>query len=255
MVDQPVISSRDNVWFRRFRAAAERPQDEIFVEGPKAIGDAIAAGARLIAVATDRDDAPPFVLDRAPLRFSTRLFAALSQTRETQGYLALFQAPQFQLPQLLRPAAGNALVVLLDGVQDPGNVGTIVRLAAAFDCLAVVVLEGTANPYSPKAIRAAAAATFLVPVVRASTGEALRLLEKDHFQLVATSPHAGQASLPAGKVALAFGSEGAGVSQEISSRASAVRIPMSDRVESLNVGAAAAILLSAAYRTRAVEGK
>jgi RNA methyltransferase, TrmH family len=250
VVEQPVISSRDNVWFRRFRAAAERPEDEIFVEGPKAIGDAIAAGARVIAVATDRDAPLPFAVERAPLRFSARLFSALSETRETQGYLALIQLPQIDLPQLFRSAAGDALVVLLDHVQDPGNVGMIVRLAAAFDCLAVVVLEGTANPYSPKAIRAAAAATFLVPVVRMSTVEALRLLETHRFQLVSTSSHAGEEALPEGNFALVFGSEGSGVSQAISSRALNITIPMSDRVESLNVGAAAAILLSAAYRRK-----
>src|SRR5581483_584349 len=127
-------------------------------------------------------------------------------------------------------------VVALDGVQDPGNVGTIVRLAAAFDAGGVVLLPGCADAYGPKAIRASAGAILTVPVTEMSVDELLA-----RGLPVFAADASGSSDLPRGIIV--FGNEGQGVSREIKERATLIKVEMSDRVESLNVAAAAAILL------------
>lgn len=238
-----VISSRHNDWFKRFRHAAVRHDEEIMVEGRKFVTDSIRAGFEPIAIAVDETaefDAPLSVI-----RFSPPLFHSLSDTKTTQGIIGLFRRPRAALDSL--PASG--VVCALDSVQDPGNVGTIVRLAAAFDAAGVVALDGSADPFSPKAIRASAGAIFAVTVVQAKRHDFLKWVDQRNLKLYALDTE-GTVTVDgvAKRSAVVFGSEGAGVSDVIAARATTVRIPMSEKVESLNVGAAAAIVLSSMYR-------
>ncbi|HEV2721924.1 MAG TPA: RNA methyltransferase, partial [Thermoanaerobaculia bacterium] len=164
------------------------------------------------------------------LHLSDVLFRALSETRSAQGVLGLFHRPPARF-------AEDKIVAALDGVQDPGNVGTIVRLAAAFDA-GVALLPGCADPFSPKAIRASAGAILSVPIAEVTARE---LIATGRPLLYADTR--GEAAAPPKDAILVFGSEGSGVSDAIREHGKPIGIRTSGRVESLNVAAAAAILL------------
>ena len=243
------ITSRQNPWFKRVRDALHEHRDEIVVEGPKFVADAVGAGLKPVAVfrvagSPGRQIAGP----AKEFELSPELFDSLADTKSPQNVLALFERPRFSLSSVLGPRV--SVVVALDGVQDPGNVGTIVRLVAAFDCAGVVLLPGCADAYSPKAIRASAGAVLSVPVVNASVRDLIRS-EIPIWNAALTAPLPGAAAWPPqSRSILVFGSEGRGVSDEVEQISTPVSIPMSPRVESLNVAAAAAILLAKTYEAR-----
>jgi TrmH family RNA methyltransferase len=228
-----IISSRQNALFKRVRDAVREHGAEIVIEGPKAVSDAIAAGWKPIAVFGD------------DVVFSDALLKEVADTTTSQGVLALFARPRATLDRLF--ARDDTVVVALDGVQDPGNVGAIVRLGAAFDAGGVALLPGCADPFGPKAIRASAGAILSVPCAPATHDE---LLARD-WPLFAADVHGHPADPPARRAVLAFGSEGCGLSAALARRARAIAIPMSGRIESINVAMAAAILLSRSYALRA----
>lgn len=240
VTDELVITSRANSWFKRFRDAIELHRDEIAVEGPKHVADCIAAGWHPVAVAVSEGAGRVAGVQRA-IVFSERLFRGLSETVETQGVIAIFRRPETAVSDILRR---DGHLVVLDGIQDPGNAGTIVRLAAAFGAAGLLATEGTADLLSPKALRASAGTALAVPSARLTRGELADLARRHALPLYAAA--AGGAPLPASlpsKFALVLGSEGRGVSEEIARASTPVGIEMSGAVESLNVGAAAAILL------------
>ena len=227
------ISSRHNPLFKRIREAIRDHAGEIVIEGPKPVADAIAAGWKPIKVVT-RD-----------VEFASNVFDALAETKSPQNVIGLFERPQASLDALF--ARETSIVIALDGVQDPGNVGTIVRLAAAFDANGVALLPGCADAFSPKAIRSSAGAILTVPIVNCSIDE---LLARG-WLIVAADIRGAIADPPAARAILAFGSEGSGLSPALASVARMIAIPMSSRVESLNVASSAAILLARSYALRA----
>lgn len=226
------ISSRQNLWFKRIRDAIRDHEEEIAIEGPKAVADAIAAGWKPIKVVTRDVD------------FTPEVFDALAETKSPQNVIGLFERPHHSLDELF--LRETSIIVALDGVQDPGNTGTIVRLAAAFDANGVVLLLGCADAFSPKAIRSSVGAILTVPVVQCSVEE---LLTRG-WPVVAAAADGEIADPPARHAILAFGSEGSGLSPAMASAARTIAIPMSPRIESLNVAAAAAILLSRSFVLR-----
>jgi TrmH family RNA methyltransferase len=158
--------------------------------------------------------------------------------------IGLFERPQASAADIL--ARRDTIAIALDAVQDPGNVGTIVRLAAAFDAAGVLLLPGCADPFGAKAIRSSAGAILTVPVARITARE----LIDANVPLVATAMHGAPIEPPAREGVLVFGNEGAGVSEELLRHATQLTIPMSTRVESLNVAMSAAILLARSYEGR-----
>lgn len=227
------ITSRQNPLFKRIRAAIREHEAEIVIEGPKMVADAIAGGWTPIAVVTRGET------------FSTDVFDSLAETRTPQNVIGLFERPRASAEQILDRR--ERVAVALDGVQDPGNVGTIVRLAAAFDAAGVLLLPGCADAFGPKAIRASAGAILSVPVASVSYEE---LLDRA-VPLIATAADGACIDPPSRNAVLVFGSEGAGVSEAVVRAATKIAIPTSGRVESLNVGASAAILLARSYALRA----
>lgn len=220
------VSSRHNPVFKRIREAIHEHDREIVIEGPKMVEDAIAAGWK------------PILTIRSGVEFTAELFEAVSDTKASQGILALFERPA---PADVF-ARKDSIVVALDGVQDPGNVGTIIRLAAAFDASGVALLPGCADPFSPKAIRASAGAVLNVPIAQ--------IERLEHPNMFAADGTGQTIDPPARDGVIVLGSEGAGVSDAIRVQAKRIAIPMSGRVESLNVAAAAAILLSRSFSLR-----
>jgi TrmH family RNA methyltransferase len=242
------ITSRQNQWFRRFRDALANHDREIVVEGPKMISDAITGGWSPIAIARSADVQPSLfgnVDDVMP--FSADLFASLIETKTSQGVVGLFVRPQSSIATIMED---ERLVVVLDGVQDPGNVGTIIRLTAAFDAAGVIGTPGTADPYGPKAIRSSAGAILGVATTSATPEEILSVALGKRRQLLAADADGSAEAVDMKRSVLIFGSEGAGVSKSLRGAARLVGVPTSGRVESLNVAASAAILLSRSFEQR-----
>lgn len=176
----------------------------------------------------------------------------LADTASPQGVLVVAEAPRASFPETV-PGHGS-VVLVLDGVQDPGNVGTLARSAAAFGCSGMICLPGTVDPWNPKAVRASAGALFRLPVILAPPADLDEWLGR-HEYLLAAADAAGapvaEQSLPR-RVALAVGNEGAGLSDPIRARADRrVAVPMRGGAESLNVAVAAAILLYELTKERA----
>jgi RNA methyltransferase, TrmH family len=226
------VSSKQNPLVKRIREAIREHAEEIVIEGPKAVADAIASGWK-----------PIVVLERG-VQVTDTVFDSLSETRTTQGILGLFERPHADAAEIL--SRRDTIAVALDGVQDPGNVGTIVRLAAAFDASGVLLLPGSADAYGPKAIRSSAGAILNVPIANITRQE---LLDAG-VPLVSTAMSGSAIDPPARNAVLVFGNEGSGVSEELLERSAQIAIAMSSRVESLNVATSAAILLARSYALR-----
>ena len=182
------------------------------------------------------------------------LFQSLSGTETSQGVMALVKPPVWNLDQLFR---GRPLVVVLDGLQDPGNAGSIVRAAEAFGATGVLFLKGAVSPYNPKTLRASAGSLFRVPFLHSVDPALARAaLQQHRVELYAGVPaRAGEAVRSLGTVDLSgscgliIGNEARGVSGELRAAAQDLSIPTAG-VESLNAAVAAGILLYEARRQR-----
>ena len=167
--------------------------------------------------------------------------------------MALVKPPVWDLEPLLR---GKSLVLLLDGVQDPGNAGTMLRTAEAFGATGVLFIKGSVNPFNPKAIRASAGSVFRTPLVTSLEPElALAALSQRKIDIYAAMPKAEITLADADlrrRCAFIIGSEGRGVSSRLQGAALNLRIPTA-QVESLNASVAAGILLYEAWRQRTAE--
>ncbi|MBM3734587.1 MAG: RNA methyltransferase [Acidobacteria bacterium] len=181
------------------------------------------------------------------------VFSVISSTESTQGVVTLVRPRTWKVEQLFR---GRSIVAVLDGVQDPGNAGTIVRTAEAFGATGVIFVKGTVSPHNPKALRASAGSLFRIPYVTGLDPALTRAaLQQKRITLYAAHPR-GQKPLPEADLrspfAIVIGSEGRGVSQELESAALDLKIP-TIRVESLNAAMAAGIVLYEASRQRIVK--
>jgi RNA methyltransferase, TrmH family len=278
-----VITSRDNKWLKQFRAALRgtgpRNGEPIGVEGPKLIEDALRSGleaeALLVSDAGERGagkilkaaGASDAGIPRARvLRTTDKLFESVAGTDAPQGVAALFRQREWSFDDVLRGPgnlrAGSPLVVVLAAVQDPGNVGTILRSAEAFGATGAVATRGTADPWSPKALRASAGSALRLPLLRGmGIPVVLAQLKMAGVKIyAASSAHAERAGEPDLRDAAAIfvGNESSGVAAEVERAADAiVSIPMAETVESLNAGVAASVVLYEAARQRnaAAKGK
>jgi TrmH family RNA methyltransferase len=257
------LSRRRTAILGRLRHRKTREREGLFlVEGVRAATEALDRGARIrFAVTSPRlgELAGGPELRSAFERSGVEVdevaddqLAALADTASPQGVLLACVQPEPRLDDL--PARPRLL--LLDGLQDPGNLGTLVRAALAFGLDGVLALEGTVDPWNPKAVRAAAGAIHAMPVLDIRWTDVAPWLERRGVPLLAAAADGRDvrwlASTPAGRQlrsagwALAVGNEGAGVRAELTAAADAVlRVPMPGGAESLNAGVAGAILMFA----------
>ena len=262
-----IIRSRSNPLVRRLRRLKEKSEGELcLVEGPKLLREALSAGVQIVEIAAGPgwEEAAGSQALLADLRerglpvrsLADEILASLSETEASQGVLALARRPFFDEGRLASP--GEALVVVAVGIQNPGNLGGLLRSAEAAGATGAYLTEGTADPFSWKALRGSMGSAFRLPHFRG--GEAagtLKHLRAQGLQIVATVADDGVPYTSArldSPTALVFGSEGAGLPAGLLSRADIrVTIPLRPPVESLNVGVAAGILLFEAARQRQKE--
>lgn len=182
------------------------------------------------------------------------LFQTLSATETAQGVMALARPPEWKIEQLLPE---DALAVVLDGLQDPGNAGTIVRAAEAFGATGIVFPKGSVSPHNPKTLRASAGSLFRLPYVAGVEPNIVRTVMRQRGIPLYAGVPARPGSTPiteidlTGRCGLVIGNEAHGVSGEWRAVARDVSIPTVG-VESLNAAVAAAILLYEARRQRAI---
>lgn len=218
-------------------------------DGVKMLEEAVKWHAPLRAVLLSEDLAGTPVPEGArAVTVPGDLMRSISPMEAPQGALFLVEAPALRPPDTLE--GGRYLV--LDGLQDPGNVGTILRTADAFGCGGVLLTNHCADPLNPKAVRATMGAIFRTPVWEIEARALPPLLERSGLKLAATALGSDTVSLPrAGleRCAVVIGSEGSGVSPYLLEQCDqTVRIPMEPTCESLNAAAAAAVVLWELYR-------
>lgn len=262
MAVTPVISSRTNPRVKQLRAAFagndRLSEGLVAIEGPHLLEEAIRSEMALKIIFVTERQKIPFTLPRSVevLDLSPDVFSSAVETRSPQGIAALIQPPTYSFTNLLDRQT-SPLFVIAAGLQDPGNLGTIVRSAEAFGAAGVLTTPGTVSPWNPKALRASAGSLFRVPVVSV-TKEELAVLQTTHpLRLFAAVSGAHEGVLPANAIdlrppcALLIGNEGTGLAPEWLAMSTArITIPCPGPVESLNAAIAASLLLYEASRQR-----
>ena len=262
------VEGRHNTLVKEMRRAfsrAELTEDgACAIEGVRIVEEAIRSGLRFDAVffSESAEGQANRLLPQIGAHVETavlpdKLFASVVPSETPQGVAALVRYRQSSLEELLAKLATGPLVVVA-GLQDPGNLGTILRSAEAFGAAGVVLGEGTVSPFNAKVVRGSAGSLFRLPVVRVNLAEVLAQLRERSVRLAATSSHKGvpipEADL-AGPLAVLIGGEGAGISKDVMAKVDEVlAIPHRPQVESLNAGVAASIVLYEIARRRSVKG-
>lgn len=248
------LSRAESARVRRLRQRKHREAERLFfAEGVRVVEDLLASGTvpELAVVSPTLEDTPRgrdlarALRARAPLRTVTDAeLRELADTETPQGVLVVARMPEERLPAIA-PAA-PALVLALDGVQDPGNFGTLVRSAEAFGAAAVIALPGTVDAWNPKAVRAAAGAAFRVPIVRLSADRLAAWAATGELSLwgaAVDGESIARLAVPQ-RLVLVIGNEGAGLSAAVEPQLQRrVAIPIRGRAESLNAAMAGTVLL------------
>jgi TrmH family RNA methyltransferase len=226
----------------------------VLLEGRKAIADALAAGAAVAwaLVAEGFRGEPLRALERARVpvhEVAAAAFAKVAATETAQGIAAAVREPRAEVERVLG-APGEAPLAVLDRIQDPGNLGTMLRTAAALGFRGAILLPGTADPFAPKTVRASAGTVLRFPVLEAEDpAAALAGVKAAGFEVLAAAEGGRPPAPERGRVALVVGNEGQGIAPGVLAAADRrVWIPIAAGVESLNAAAAFAILAYAIRR-------
>jgi TrmH family RNA methyltransferase len=263
-----IIESKNNARLKELRKALAAPGREargsadrvslVGIEGPHLVQEALRAGLRVAAIFVAQGaegllDALHLPLETEILRLPAKLLASALATETPQLVAALIEPPVWSWANVLNQDRGK--IVVLAGLQDPGNLGTILRSAEAFGASGVVSLPGTVSAWNPKAVRASAGSVFRVPLPAVSEEECLEKLHAAGVKILSTAARGAQPADRvdlAGPVAFIIGNEGNGVPAGLAAKADAkITIPCPGPVESLNAAVAASVLLYEAARQRA----
>jgi RNA methyltransferase, TrmH family len=259
------VESKQNARLKDLRRALATPgrgRDGsllVAIEGPILIAEALRANLRIdsvfVAQGAEKLLAPlPLPPDTEILLFPRSVLLSALTTENPQPIAALVEPVRWSWKQAIAlPPSQPQFLLVLAGLQDPGNLGTILRSAEAFGATGVISLPGTVSEWNPKTLRAAAGSVFRLPIVHGVLSALLQLREMG-VQILAATARSG---LPANTVdltqpiALLIGNEGNGLPQELVARAdAAITIPCPGPVESLNAAVAAGVLLYEAARQR-----
>ena len=253
-----MIRSRQNARLKDLRRRLLHPSYAndglIAIEGEHLLQEAMRSGLRVDTLFLREDrSARMDAGEAARFTVAADAFDHACATESPQGVAALVEMPQWSLDSLLRVKAPR--LVVLAGLQDPGNVGTIVRTAEAFGATGVLLTPGSVHPWNQKVLRSSAGSCFRLPVVALENVAWLGSLRTAGIPLFACAADAGDSIFDAdlrGRFGFVIGNEGAGISDDVLALCSgSIHIPCPGPVESLNAGVAAAILLYEASRQRA----
>ncbi len=248
--------------YRRALAKGTTREGWLAVEGPFLVEEALAAApaVRTHSVLMAESGSAKFagLMERLPaeaeaVQVPDRLFEQVAQTQNPQGIAGLVELPPHNLDTIL--GGQNLLLLVACGLQDPGNLGTLMRSAAAFGASAVFTLHETVSPFNPKAVRSSAGAIFRLPVLAGlATDELLPRLRVAQVRIIAADRHSpsplDQTDLR-GSFALMVGKEASGLPPEIAREASLLlSIPIRPGMDSVNVATAASVFLYEAARQR-----
>jgi len=260
-----IISSKDNRIIKEAASLADKKhRDELgeyLLEGPNIVKEAMQQGGRVRfifikagAESAEINEIISMAEERnlAAYELTSDAFAKVTQTDTPQSVAAVFEKRQMQADEFFN-LVGDGNVLVLDRLQDPGNVGTILRSAEAFGFKGVISMKGTADVYQPKIVRAAAGSILRLPLLFASEAEeAEKLLEK-HGKTVLVASMEGESisktDISSG-IAVIIGNEGNGPSEAFRRNAGTISIPMSGQTESLNAAIAASIIMYESQRQR-----
>jgi RNA methyltransferase, TrmH family len=258
------IEGRHNSLLKELRQAFSRGEltasGDCAIEGFRVIGEAIRSGLRFRAVFVSESGQaraarllPQIGSHVETVLLPDKLFAGAVPSETPQGVAGLVHIKTHTLDQLIENASSGPLLVVA-GLQDPGNLGTILRSAEAFGAAGAVLGEGTVSVYNSKVVRASAGSVFRLATLKTDLKRMIEKLRTGGIKLVATSSHKGtplpQANLNR-QIAIFIGNEGAGLDKKlISEMDELIMIPHSRRVESLNAGIAASIILYEAARQK-----
>jgi TrmH family RNA methyltransferase len=268
-----IVHSKQNARLKELRRALAHPPRSgsgapaqlAGIEGPILLREALRAGLKIetVFVAQGLEGMladVPLPAETEVLLLPEELLIGSLTTENPQPVAALVQPFDWIWRDLLEGAIDGAasispLIVVLAGLQDPGNLGTILRSAEAFGATGVISLPGTVSPWNPKAVRASAGSIFRVPFVETAADECLTQLRAAGLRILTTAVHGAESSTISnltGPTALLIGNEGNGVPADLASRCDgAITIPTPGAVESLNAAVAASVLLYEAARQRA----
>lgn len=252
------VESRHNPLIKEaLRIKDRKERGYLLIEGEHAIEMACASRFRIIRVFFSKNYKNLAFLRKLSkgaeiIETSERIISALSDTEHPQGIVAISTYETSRLEDL--PLEKDPLLVVCDRIQDPGNLGTIIRTADAAGASGIIILPGTCDPFMPKVIRSSAGSIFNILVVFSQLTPLLRFLKTKEIRLFVTVPSGRKTIYEIdlrGPVAFVFGNEAKGVSPELIGAADELAsIPLIGKAESLNVSVAASISLYEAVRQR-----
>jgi RNA methyltransferase, TrmH family len=236
------LTSRHNPLYKEL-TDLKKDKGVMLLEGRRLVADALARGIKPMMMVVSQGFEEVQRLPLPPdIVLSDKLFAGICETETPQGVLAFFHVPWAGMEEIM----DQERVVILDGLQDPGNVGTIVRTAEAFGFSGMIILNGTASPFSPKAVRASMGSCLGIRIARCTTGDLRRLPQR----ILALTSRGSKDLSPAlfeAKVAICLGREAEGISKEVLDICyDTVSVPMKGATESLNVAVVAGIVMACA---------
>ena len=251
------ITSQDNnnykLWTSLLRRKYREKEGLFIVEGPLLIKDALDNGGimdcLIVKSGEEHDEDNPGGLNYSGdvYYLSRDLFDRLSQVDNGRGMMGVFMIPEFQ-GALKKEDSGFSNTLVLDRIQDPGNLGTLIRTADGAGFSQIILVKGTVDPYSPKVVRAAAGSLFRVPIRHLENAdEVISSLKEDGVTTVATCGEGKDLYWDCDfkrDTAIIIGNEGGGISEEMKEASDLrVRIPMEGTIESLNAAIAAAVVV------------
>jgi TrmH family RNA methyltransferase len=260
------ITSRHNALVARFRAVARGDEPGLLLDGPHLVAEALRSRAplRQLLVTADgltRHDVQALV-EQAEKRgtevssVSAAVMAAVSPVRSSSAIVAIAERPPASDDRLF---TGTALVVVAYDIQDPGNLGAIVRVTEAAGGTGVIAAGSTADPFGPKALRGSMGSALRLPIAAATPADAVARVRQHGCRVLAGVPRGGRSVFDLDltiSVAVLIGGEGAGLSQPMIDAADErFSIPMQPPVESLNAAVTAAVILYEAHRQRTRTGE
>lgn len=264
-----IIESIDNPKIKEIRSLRKKKYritlGKYFIEGRRIVAEAIEHGAKIDKVIISRNykwdeniqdpRLAPGLRSIETLIVTEKVFRSIAITESPQGILAVIHKEERSIENTLEKLPENPFIVTLESVQDPGNMGTIIRTAEAAGVDLILVTKNCTDPYGDKALRSSMGAIFLVPIIEVEEMDWVDLLKKQNIQLIATDLSAKKSYEEldySGGINLIIGNEGHGISKALLDQADEKTIiPIFGNIESLNVSIAAGILI---YKAREKRG-